>query len=316
MQKSIIGYTLILAAFFTFAIFTSYTSDKNDAGNTPNSTSTSKTTTTSNDLPQIIKPVNLDKAFSFAGEVFPMENFDVKERLDRELLRNTYWHSNTLLNIKKAYKYFPVIEKILAENGVPDDFKYLSVAESDLSNAVSPAGAKGFWQFMKKTGAYYDLEINSQIDERYHLEKATQAFCKYIKSDYKRFNNSWLMAAAAYNMGGTRLSKRIKEQRAKSYFDLNLNQETSRYVFRLVAIKEIMNNPRDFGFYASDHEKYQPLDPNNYKTIEVNYPVSSWAQFAEKHNTNYRMLKVLNPWLITPGMTNKSGTRYVVKVPR
>ena len=269
-----------------------------------------------NELPQIIKPVNLDKTFSFAGEIFPMENFDVRERLDRELLRNTYWHSNTLLNIKKAYKYFPIIEKILAENGVPDDFKYLSVAESDLSNAVSPAGAKGFWQFMKKTGQYYDLEINSQIDERYHLEKATQAFCKYIKSDYKRFNNSWLMAAAAYNMGGTRLSKRIKEQKARSYFDLNLNRETSRYVFRLVAIKEIMNNPRDFGFYASDHEKYQPLDPNNFQKIEVNYGVASWGEFAEKYGTNYRMLKVLNPWLITPSMTNKSGTKYLVKVPK
>ena len=314
MQKSIIGYTLILAAFFTFAIFTSYTSDSKNAGTASNSES-SKTEASSNELPQIIKPVNLDKSFSFAGEIFPMENFDVRERLDRELLRNTYWHSNTLLNIKKAHKYFPVIENILAENGVPDDFKYLSVAESDLSNAVSPAGAKGFWQFMKKTGAYYGLEINSQIDERYHLEKATRAFCTYIKSDYKRFNNSWLMAAAAYNMGGTRLSKRIKEQRAKSYFDLNLNQETSRYVFRLVAIKEIMNNPRDFGFYASDHEKYQPLDPGNYKEIEVNYAVASWAKFAEKHNTNYRMLKVLNPWLITPGMTNKSGTKYLVKVP-
>ena len=200
MQKSIIGYTLILAAFFTFAIFTSYTSNSKDAGTTSSSNSTSVENAT-NELPQIIKPVNLDKTFSFAGEIFPMENFDVRERLDRELLRNTYWHSNTLLNIKKAYKYFPIIEKILAENGVPDDFKYLSVAESDLSNAVSPAGAKGFWQFMKKTGQYYDLEINSQIDERYHLEKATQAFCKYIKSDYKRFNNSWLMAAAAYNMG-------------------------------------------------------------------------------------------------------------------
>ena len=309
MQKSIIGYTLILAGFFTFAIFSSSTSNKEEGGNS------SIEETVSNELPQIIKSVNLDKPFSFAEENFPIENFDVRERLDRELLRNTYWHSNTLLNIKKAHKYFPIIEKILAENGVPDDFKYLSVAESDLSNAVSPAGAKGFWQFMKKTGAYYGLEINSQIDERYHLEKATQAFCKYIKSDYKRFNNSWLMAAAAYNMGGTRLSKRIKEQRAKNYFDLNLNQETSRYVFRLVAIKEIMTNPRDFGFYASDHEKYQPLDPSSYREIEVSRGVESWAKFAEKHNTNYRMLKVLNPWLITSGMTNKSGTKYIVRVP-
>ena len=312
MQKSIIGYTLILAAFFTFAIFSSSTSKDKTADN---STNASNAEATNNGLPQIIKPINLDKAFSFAGENFPMENFDVRERLDRELLRNTYWHSNTLLNIKKAHKYFPFIEKILAENGVPDDFKYLSVAESDLSNAVSPSGAKGFWQFMKPTGAHYGLEINKQIDERYHLEKATRAFCKYIKSDYKRFNNSWLMAAAAYNMGGTRLSKRIKEQRAKSYFDLNLNRETSRYVFRLVAIKEIMSNPRDFGFYADDHEKYQPLEPSNFKEIKVDYAVSSWAKFAEKHNTNYRMLKVLNPWLITPSMTNKSGTKYLVKVP-
>ncbi len=309
MQKSLATYTLILAAFLTIAVFASST--KSDASES--SSKSSSSSTTQNDIPQIVKPVNLDKAFSFAGESFPMDNFDVRERLDRELTRNTYWHSNTLLNIKKANKYFPMIERILAENGVPDDFKYLAVAESDLRNAVSPAGAKGFWQFMRKTGQQYGLESNAEVDERYHLEKATVAFTKYIKSNKKRFG-SWLLAAAAYNMGGTRLSKEIKLQNGNTYFDLNLNQETSRYVFRLVALKEIMSNPRDFGFYIDSHQMYQPV--TDFYNLEVKEPVANWGKFAEKYGTNYRMLKVYNPWLISSSLTNKSRKTYMIKIPK
>ncbi len=308
MQKSLAFYTLILAAFVTIAVFASST----QKGTETTSSSSSSSSETS-DISQVIKPVNLDKDFSFAGEAFPMNNFDVRERLDRELSRNTYWHSNTLLNIKKANKYFPVIEKILAENGVPDDFKYLAVAESDLRNAVSPAGAKGFWQFMKPTGKSYSLEINNEVDERYHLEKATVAFTKYIKRNKERFG-SWLLAAAAYNMGGTRLSKEIKLQHGNSYFDLNLNQETSRYVFRLVAIKEILTNPRDFGFYIEPSQMYQPLA--DFYEVEVKEGVSNWGTFAQKYGTNYRMIKVLNPWLVSSKLTNSSKKKYIVKVPK
>jgi len=307
MQKSLITITLILAAFFSIAIFTSSKEDTNQAPQKASSNFDA------NGIPQVIKPVNLDKDFSFAGEKFPMENFDVKERLDRELSRNTYWHSNTLLNIKKANKYFPVMEKILAENDIPQDFKYLAVAESDLSNAVSPAGAKGFWQFLKGTGKQYGLEINNEVDERYHLEKATVAFTKYIRSNKKRFGD-WLLAAAAYNMGGTRLSKEIKVQKASTYFDLNLNRETSRYVFRLVALKEIMNNPQDFGFYIEQKDMYQPIE--DYYEVEVDKPVPNWGDFANRYGISYRMLKVYNPWLISTKLTNKNRKTYKIKIPK
>ncbi|MEM6964345.1 MAG: lytic transglycosylase domain-containing protein [Bacteroidota bacterium] len=308
MQKSLAAYTLALAAFLTIAVFASST--QNDSETT---TRQSLLSAAESDIQQVIKPVNLDKDFSFAGETFPMDNFDVLERLDRELSRNTYWHSNTLLNIKKANKYFPVIERILAEHDVPDDFKYLAVAESDLRNAVSPAGAKGFWQFLKGTGKQYGLESNSQVDERYHLEKSTVAFTKYIKSLKNRFG-SWLLAAAAYNMGGARLAKEIKLQHAENYFDLNLNQETSRYVFRLVAIKEIINNPQDFGFYIEQKDKYQPIE--DYYEVKVNGAVSNWGAFAKKYGISYRMLKVYNPWLISTSLTNNARKTYVIKIPK
>lgn len=304
MLKSLSIYTLTLAAFFSLAIFTASTEK------TATSENASKTT---KNLPQVIKAIDLDQEFSFAGEVVPTAtNFDAKERLDRELSRNAYYHSSTLLNIKRTARYFPVIEKILAENGVPDDFKYLAVAESDLINATSPAGAKGVWQFMKTAAKAYDLEINKEVDERYHLEKATRAACKYIKNDKERFG-SWSLAAAAYNMGGTRLRKEIKAQRASNYYDLNLNAETSRYVFRIIAIKQIINNPSDFGFYLEEEDKYEPLD---FVNIKVDYSIPNLGDFAVKNGISYRMLKVFNPWLISSSLTNSSKKTYYIKVPR
>jgi len=299
MQKKLTAYTLVLAAFLTVAVFASY-SVKDEAA-------------TDSILPQIVKPVNLNKPFDFAGEPVPMDNFDVRERLDRELLINTYWHATTMLHIKNMYKYFPLIEKILAENGVPDDFKYLAVAESSLRNDISPKGAKGIWQFMGNTGEYYGLEISAEVDERYHLEKATKAACDYLKGYKKRFGD-WTLSAAAYNMGGTRLAKDIQTQRAKNYYDLSLNSETSRYVFRVIAIKEIMKNPRAFGFYIEEEQGYPPM--SEYNLVEVNGPVESWGDFAVEHGTTYRMLKVYNPWLISTKLTNKEGKTYSVKVPK
>lgn len=263
-------------------------------------------------IPQIVKGVDLDKAFHFCGEALPMDNFDIRERLDRELTVNTYWHSSTILSIKSSSRYFPTMDRILEEEGVPTDLKYIAVAESALRNVVSPAGAKGIWQFMKGTGNEYGLEINDEVDERYHLEKSTRAAAKYLKSLRKRFG-SWANAAAAYNMGGGNMNKRLREQEAENYFELNLNEETSRYYFRLVAIKQIMENPREFGFYLDQEDYYKSLD--DYRTVEVSEAVSSWGAFAKENGTTYRMLKVYNPWMIDSNLTNRSGKTYEVRVP-
>ncbi|MBK7872016.1 MAG: lytic transglycosylase domain-containing protein [Saprospiraceae bacterium] len=306
MQKAVQIYTLILASFLTIIFFASYYSvngSQKDA-NAENEKS--------NSLPQDIRPVDLDRPFDFAGEQLPMNNFDVRERLDGELLINTYLHSTTLLHIKSAYKYFPVIEKILAENDMPDDFKYMAVAESSLRNAISPAGAKGIWQFVTNTGEYYGLEINEEVDERYHIEKATEAACKYLK-DYKKQFGNWTLSAAAYNMGGPRLKRDMEAQRADNYYDLNLNDETSRYIFRLVAIKEVLKNPSLFGFNVDESEGYSPM--SDFKIVEVNGPIASLGDFAIENGTTYRMLKVYNPWLISSKLTNKAKKTYQIKIP-
>ncbi|MEM9918024.1 MAG: transglycosylase SLT domain-containing protein [Bacteroidota bacterium] len=305
-MKSLSMYTLALAGFLTFAIFSS-SSDKEPSENQ------STWSDENNRLPQRIHSINLNQTYDFAGEILPMDNFDVRERLDREMLRNAYYHSSTILALKRASRYFPLIEKILAEEGIPDDLKYLAVAESDLMNAISPAGAKGFWQFMKATGREYDLEINSEIDERYHLEKATHAACRYLKR-YKEKFGSWTLAAAAYNGGAGRLSREMKAQGGTSYYDLNLNMETARYVFRIVAIKEIMKRPKDFGFDLESTDLYQPLD--SYYSVEVEGAVPRWADFAAKYGISYRMLKIYNPWLISSSLTNKQKKKYVIRIPK
>jgi len=263
-----------------------------------------------NNLPQNIRAVNLNKSFTFCGEILPSD-FDVKERLDRELLVNSYWQSNTVLSLKRASRYFPTIERIFAEHGIPDDLKYLAVAESNLANATSPAKAKGIWQFMKLAGKEYGLEINDEVDERYHLERATQASAKYLKYLKKRFG-TWIDAAAAYNVGPTAYN-RIRNKQGGNYFDLNLNAETARYVFRLVAIKETMSNPGEFGFYIEESEKYPPL--NNYFEVEVNESVNSWSDFAGGHGISYRDLKIYNPWLRQNKLTVKKN-KYLIKIPR
>jgi len=307
-MKPISLYSIVIATFLTFALFVSYTDEDKQT-----TEATTTTTSASSDLPQMIKAISLNKTFDFGGEVLPThENFDVKERLDQELLRNAYYHSNTVLNLKKANRFFPVIEPILAKHGVPDDMKYLAVAESDLRNATSPSGAKGIWQFMKPTGKAAGLEINSGIDERYHLEKATEAACKKLKKDKKEFG-TWTLAAAAYNMGNTRLRKDIATQRAKSYYDLNLSQETMKYVLRIVAIKEILSHPEQYGFYVNPEDKYPPFD---YVTTTVKKTIPNLGDFAIQNGTTYRMIKLLNPWLLGSSLPNSSGRTYQVKIPR
>ncbi|MBV6653335.1 MAG: lytic transglycosylase domain-containing protein [Mameliella sp.] len=292
---------IVLAAFLGIAIFTS--TDEPDTSSSGNPDA---------DVPQIVKPVDLDREFDFAGEPLPMDNFDVRERLDRELLVNTYWHSSTLLNLKNTSKFFPMIEEKLAAAGIPEDFKYLAVAESSLRNVVSPAGARGLWQIMSATAKEHGLEVNREVDERYHYEKATEAACKVLNQYHKKFG-SWTMAAAAYNTGYGNITEEIATQRAATYYDLNLNAETARYIFRLVAIKEILTRPDDFGFYLEQEDGYPPLD--NYKTIAVTSSISNLGDFAIEHGTTYRMLKVYNPWLIDSRLTVRPGQEYEIRIP-
>ncbi len=310
--KSISLYFMTLVGIILFFVFSSYYTGE-DKTRPETKERSEDNISSSGQLPQVVKSIPLDKSFDFAGEIVPTDNFDIKERLDRELLRDAYWHSSTVLSIKRSARFFPVIEKILAEQGIPDDMKYLAVAESNLSNAVSPAGAKGVWQFMKGTGKQYGLEINNEVDERYHLEKATYAACKYLKSLHKRFGN-WTMAAAAYNVGGNKLTKESNLQRSTSYYDLNLNQETARYIFRILAIKEIMDRPEDFGFYIENEDKYPPLD--NFDQLEVSGSVANWGDYAKKYGTSYRMLKVYNPWLVSSALANKGKKKYTIKLPK
>ena len=306
-MKSLSLYILALAAFLSFALFSSYS---NEAPERPKN---SKAKTAGKGLPQVIHPISIDKQYNFAGEAVPLDNFDAKERLDKELLRNAYYHSSTILNIKRATRFFPTIERILAEENVPDDLKYLAVAESSLMNAVSPAGAKGFWQFMKGTARDYKLEVSNEVDERYDLEKSTRAACRYLKKYKERFG-SWTLAAAAYNMGGGKLSSEMKNQKAKSYYDLNISAETMAYVFRIIALKDIMQNPEQFGFSIDAADKYYPLD--QYTEMEIKEAIPSLGEFANKYGISYRMLKIYNPWLRASSLTNKQKKTYRIRIPK
>lgn len=255
-------------------------------------------------------PILPDK-IEFCGEKIPVEYFDVFESLERELLVNTYYHSQTILFIKKANRYFPVIENILKKNNIPDDFKYLAVAESGLSNVVSPAKASGFWQLLEGTAKDYGLEINSEVDERYHLEKATEAACKFLNKSYEKYNN-WVLAAASYNVGRRGVSRQVDKQGETDYFDLLFNEETARYLYRIAAIKFVLENPAAYGFILTPDDLYKPP---RYKVLTVSGPVADWGEFARKNGTNYKLLKYLNPWLRDKMLTNKYQKEYLIKIP-
>lgn len=305
MEKKMLAFTSVLAGFLSLVLFSSF--------NEQDPIATTDPPVGSPGLQQHISSFDLNKTFSFADEPIPSDNFDALERLDRELVVNSYLHSATLLNIKTAFRYFSVIEPIMEKHGIPDDFKYLSVAESNLRMATSPAGAKGLWQFLETSGEAFGLEINAEVDERYHVEKSTEAACKFILHLKKRFG-TWTLAAAAYNMGETLLSRRLNDQKAVTYYDLNLNEETSRYVFRIIAIKEIMQDPERFGFFVEEDQVYAPL--KDYYNIHTESTIPNLADLAVKHGTSYRLLKVYNPWLIGSTLTNKSGKRYEIRVPK
>jgi hypothetical protein len=251
------------------------------------------------------------RTLTFGEEEVPLHVLDVREKLDKELLINTYWQSQALLFHKRANRWFPVISPILEEEGVPDDFKYLALIESGLENVVSPAGATGFWQFLPQTGREYGLEVNEQVDERYHVEKATRAACKYLKDAFAKYG-SWSMAAASYNMGMRGLDLQIERQKTYNYWDLLLNSETSRYMYRILAVKEIISKPSQYGIHYRPQDLYPPYET---KWIEVDTSIQEMADFAHQLDINYKILKILNPWLRENYLINRSGKAYQIKVP-
>jgi len=259
----------------------------------------------------VAKSYDLPSSISFANEDVPLQLADVRERLDRELQINCYLHSSTLFILKRANRWLPIIEAILAENNIPEDFKYLPLIESALLNAVSPKQAVGFWQIVKGAGEDYGLEITNEVDERYDVVKSTRVACRYLNDAYKKFGN-WTLAAASYNRGISGLDKAIRNQKVKSYYDLFLNDETSRYMFRMLAMKEIIGNPVKYGFDVSSKHLYQPEEVSY---IEVKESIKSLVDFSLTHNTNYKTLKRLNPWLRDERLNVKSGKVYRIAFP-
>lgn len=259
-----------------------------------------------------ITPPHVQSKAIFAGEEIDLRRMDLRERMDRELMSFSYMHSSSILIIKRANRYFPIIEPILKANNVPDDLKYLMVIESSLNpQAKSPAGAAGFWQFMKGTGRDYGLEVNNNIDERYHIEKSTKAACSYLKDAYKKYGN-WLTAAASYNAGQGRISNELVRQDTEHAADLWLVQETSRYMFRLIAAKQFLENPKEFGFVLTRDQLYPPI---HYKKVTITKPIADLITFAKQHNINYAQLKEANPWLRAGNLENKTGRTYTLLIP-
>lgn len=255
--------------------------------------------------------LQLPERIEFAGEPVPMEDLDVREKLDRELLVNTYWQSHSLLYHKRANRWFPVIEPILEEEGVPTDFKYVALIESGLKNVVSPAGAKGFWQFMEGTAKEYGLEVNEYVDERYHVKKATRAACEYLKKAYEKYD-SWTLAAASFNVGMKGLDRRIREQKAGRYYDLLLNRETARYIYRVLAVKEILENSSDYGFHIRPEDLYEPYET---KTLELDSSIGDLTAFAHDQGIDHRVLKLLNPWLRKNELPVEGDKSYRIELP-
>ena len=298
MQKrvrflSIIFITLLSITFFNAVYISDVPSEKNTADS------------------YTIKALKIPDELTFAGEKVPTELYDIKERMDRELLVNTYWQSNGLLLIKRAHKYFPVIEPMLKKYGIPDDFKYLAVAESGLENNSSSAGAAGFWHFLKSSAKEYGLEVNQNVDERYNLEKATKVAADYLKKSKKRFG-TWTLAAAAYNAGNARIARNLKKQQVTDYYDLLLNSETSRYVLRIVALKEVLSYPKKYGFEFEKEDLY--TSPTT-RTVKVDTVITNIASFAKGFNTNYKELKLHNAWLRENKLNNKSRKLYKITIP-
>ncbi|MCL7763514.1 lytic transglycosylase domain-containing protein [Polaribacter sp. Z014] len=298
MNKSFRFLSLFCVLIVAFLFYNAINKNETDP-----KTSTSKTYK----IKALILPVNLN----LAGERVPVEIPDVKERMERELLVNTYWQSNGLLLIKRANKYFPILEPLLKKYGLPDDFKFLALAESAFIDETSNVGAAGMWHFMKATGKEYGLEINSNVDERYDIEKSTRVAAEYLIKSKERFN-SWTLAAAAYNAGNYGVSKRLETQEVDNYYDAKLPDETERYVLRIIALKEVISNPRKYGFVFENEDLYTLAAT---RTIKVDTAISNITHFAKKFGMNYKEFKIYNPWLRENKLNNKSRKVYEIKIP-
>lgn len=265
----------------------------------------------SNQLKNTFIPPELPSSIVFASEKIPLQSLDIKEGLDRELVVNNFWHSNTFFYFKRANRWFPIMKEILEEEGIPTDFLYLAVIESGLTQATSPSGAKGFWQFMPSTATDYDLEVNQNVDERMHIAKSTRAACKYLKKAYDKLG-SWVLAAAGYNRGVNGISRAIESQQVDNFFDLRLNEETSRYVYRIIALKMIMENPEDYGFYFTESNLYPPYKT---KSVEVTQTIPDLVAWSLEQDITLKTLTLLNPWIKGTSLVVSRNKSYEILLP-
>ncbi len=256
--------------------------------------------------------IRIPKNLNFAGEKVPITDFSVHEAMERELVINTYWQSQSLLLHKRANRWFPIIEPVLKKNNIPDDFKYIALIESQLTNIVSSQGATGFWQIIESTGTGYGLEISDEVDERYNVVKSTEAACKYFKESYQMFNN-WTLVAASYNLGMGGLQGQLDKQKVNSYYDLLLTEETARYVYRILAMKEIIARPKVYGYMLRKKDLYPPIAT---KKIIIDSSIYNIADFAIAQGTNYKILKLFNPWLRTNTLSNTEKKKYNIDIPK
>ena len=267
---------------------------------------------TRDDFATVISP-DIPSGMTFCGKKVDFDRNDMYERFDREMTSLIYGHGTTMLMIKRANKYFPILAPILKANGVPADIIYLACTESSLNpRAYSPAKAAGMWQFIASTAKQYGLEVNDEVDERYNIEKATAAACRYLKKGLQKYGD-WPTVMASYNAGMARISGELEKQISDNSFDLYLNEETSRYVFRIMAIKSLLENPAAYGYHLNANQLYRNVEC---KTVEVSGPVENWAAWAKKQGISYAQLKEENPWIRSRSLTNKTGKTYQVKIPK
>lgn len=276
------------------------------------------------ELPLVSKPVQdevvqeyfvapkIPKEMVFAGETISFQDLDVKERLDRELNINNFWHSRTILSMKRANRWFPMMRKIFQEENIPEDLIYIAVIESGLMNVASYKGAQGFWQIMERTGKELGLIIDNRMDERYNVEKSTKAACDYMNTAYKKLG-SWVLVAAAYNRGVRAMEDNLKRQKVTSYFDLSLGEETSRYVFRVLAIKLIYENPKRYGFYLTPDDLYPPYET---KDVVVGSSIDNLYEWSVKQGITIKILRKLNPWIKGNRFKVLRGETFIFKIPK